>query len=223
MWGLVCCLLCCLLAATACAREAGIVVPGERGDTGAATVLFDDVLVVQGAAEVRLHRRVWRHDYAVSGTGAWQVRESLDRLGPRSASDVRRYDGQTRWTLEWSLRYARAPGGACRLRSADVSLQQVILLPDLDKSSLLDLDETQRWRAFLQALERHELGHVERHKPIAVELAAAIAGLAPAPTCEAVRAGVNALGQAAIQSLSQADAEYDRATRHGATQGAVFP
>ena len=72
-----------------------------------------------------------------------------------------------------------------------------------------------RWNAYIQALVRHEAGHL-RH---AYENMGSVLSAIRASSC----AGANAAGQAAVRALARWDIAYDRETRHGLSQGAHFP
>jgi predicted secreted Zn-dependent protease len=69
----------------------------------------------------------------------------------------------------------------------------------------------------------HESGHARNAVAAARKIEAGLTALPPEPTCEALRSKANDLGHALIKEANQADLDYDRATQHGATQGARFP
>lgn len=57
----------------------------------------------------------------------------------------------------------------------------------------------------------------------AAEIAAAMAMIDPAPTCNALESSADAAGAAIIDDGRQWDVTYDADTKHGLTQGAFFP
>ena len=72
-----------------------------------------------------------------------------------------------------------------------------------------------RWRRFIAALRTHEAGHARYAYEHVGDVKAVLSG----PSC----ANASAAGEAAIRRIAQHDVTYDLETRHGATQGAVFP
>ena len=150
--------------------------------------------------------------YDVSGRTPQEIRASINAVRPSDANDGRRVDGLARWQLRWSW---RTTGRACDLSEPQIDFSATILMPRLvDKETVAPRVLT-RWRTYIAALERHEAGHVRRPFERGNEIAAAIR----ASTCE----GVAEAAQRAYQDIARPDVEYDRATRHGATEGAIFP
>jgi len=81
---------------------------------------------------------------------------------------------------------------------------------------------TEQWDAFLAALRTHEAGHRDLGFAAARAVRAAILDTGPT-ACGDVTRRANAAGQQAIEEYNQRNAAYDRDTRHGAAQGAVWP
>ena len=76
---------------------------------------------------------------------------------------------------------------------------------------------------FMKNLFAHEEGHRDLAVKAARELTSAVADLPPVSTCAQLDREVNALGQEQMKRLLKEQRDYDTATNHGATQGALFP
>jgi predicted secreted Zn-dependent protease len=179
------------------------------------------------AGRVRLSETVTRRLYGVEGASEQEIRASLSQRGPSAAgaggsAAAGRFDGLTDWQLRWSFRYQRE-GGSCSLAGATIDLSIVVLLPELRQPETLAPDLLARWQAYVAALETHEMGHVERQRAIARDLAAALDASLPAATCSDLGQQLSALGEAHLQTIRVSDASYDVETNHGLTQGAFFP
>jgi predicted secreted Zn-dependent protease len=115
--------------------------------------------------------------------------------------------------MRWGWR-ARS-GGGCDLSKPSIDFRARTLLPRLVGERDLDPALQARWRAFLAAVHAHEARHVRYAYDHRKDVAAAIR----ASDC----ANADAAAAAAVRAIAQRDFDYDRATRHGITEGAVFP
>ena len=80
-----------------------------------------------------------------------------------------------------------------------------------------------RWRRYLDALTEHESGHRETGFRAATDIAEVLPALPAKPTCEEAEEAANVAAREVLERYRKLDTEYDGETRHGATQGAVFP
>ena len=149
--------------------------------------------------------------YDVDGTDAAAIRHDLDAKGPVDAGG-RHLDAETRWHYDWH--WPATADGSCGTPKADVSFSAVIRLPRLTHFADLKPGLAQAWRSYMTALVRHEAGHVAN----GFEGRDAITAAVRSSSC----ADANAAGQQAIAALGGKDADYDRRTNHGATEGASF-
>ncbi len=149
--------------------------------------------------------------YDVSGADVAAIRASMNARRPTDPRDGQPHDATTSWHI--SFRYRDDPGG-CHA-SQDPEFSAVVTLPRLADEGRVSSEALGRWRRFIAALRTHEAGHVRWAYEHVGEVKAALT----APSC----AGAGAAGEAAIRRIGQHDALYDQQTRHGATQGAVFP
>jgi predicted secreted Zn-dependent protease len=151
--------------------------------------------------------------YDVSGRTVDEIRRSLDARQPRDPNDGTRVAALSSWSMRWGWR-ARS-GGGCDLSKPSIDFRARTLLPRLVGERDLDPALRARWRAFLAAVHAHEARHVRYAYDHRRDVAAAIR----ASDC----ANADAAAAAAVRAIAQRDFDYDRATRHGVTEGAVFP
>jgi predicted secreted Zn-dependent protease len=176
--------------------------------------------VAAGRAEPTVTETVEYYD--VAGSDARAVRQDLNRVGPVSSVDGRRYDATARWHVSWRYRYKQS-AGSCGIASVTTAVAATIKFPRLKTDQATPDDLKQAFAAYSDKLMLHEKGHVQNAIDIAKRIEAGIAALPPEPTCAALAAVANKLAHALIKEANQMDIEYDRRTQHGRTQGVRFP
>lgn len=181
--------------------------------------VFLAACVLPAEAAVDINDQVER--YGIEGSTPADLRREMNAKGPR-VSDGRRYDGHTRWHVSWRYHYS-STRGSCAIASVTTSVKVTITLPQWGNESRGDNAMRAQWSRYLAALELHEQGHRRHGVDAATDVDLAIAALPPAGNCDALGANANALGMRILQKYQQRDRDYDRDTRHGATQGARFP
>jgi predicted secreted Zn-dependent protease len=169
-------------------------------------------------------RETFRVDtYPVSGRSAAEIRADLNRAGPLSVADAKRFDALTTWNLKWSLRFDRS-GGGCSLAEATILLDIIVLLPELTDPAELSPRTMATWKAYREALDAHEMGHVENQRQGAAALQIRFNEFEGVwESCRELTAALKAEGDAVIQTIFAADRAHDESTLHGRLQGAVFP
>lgn len=151
--------------------------------------------------------------YDVSGRTVDEIRRSLTARQPRDPNDGVPVAALSSWSMRWGWR-ARA-GGGCDLSKPSIEFRASTLLPRLVSERDLSSDVRARWRTFLAAVHAHEARHVRYAYEHRKDVAAAI----KASDCTSAETAATA----AVRTIAQRDVDYDRATRHGTTEGAVFP
>lgn len=151
--------------------------------------------------------------YDVTGRNPREIREAMNQARPTDPNDGLRLDALTRWRM--GFRWPRRGPDQCVLDQARVNFTATVLLPRLANAEALPQSVRTRWQAYIAALETHEAGHV-RH---AYEAVSVVLAAIRASTC----ANAQEAGRAAVRAAAAFDPEYDRATRHGLSQGAHFP
>jgi predicted secreted Zn-dependent protease len=151
--------------------------------------------------------------YDVSGNSVAEIRAAINRVRPRDPNDGVAVDALNRWYISW-----RWPGdgrGGCLLARTELRFSATLRMPRLFNTQRTPRAVVARWQAYMEALVRHEAGHI-RH---AYDNMGSVLRAIRASSC----ASANEAGRAAVRMLAQWDVTYDRQTRHGLTQGAHFP
>ncbi len=160
--------------------------------------------------------------YAISGFTHDDVLREMHRNGP-GADDVGVRLGLHVSQWRYSYQYADSGGsGRCRLTEAQVLLRSVIVLPDWTNASTAPPDVASGWRPFLRSLSDHEDGHRSRAMAQGVTLWTSLLGL-EAADCPGLEARVRQTAESVLADGREIQSRYDRATGHGATQGATWP
>lgn len=159
-----------------------------------------------------------RH-YDVTGSTAAEIRASMLALAPRLAG--RRTLGRHTWSIRWNYRYRRV-GGGCRMHDVRVVLISTTSIPRWSPPPGVPDTLIDQWNAFSAALAEHERGHRDISVASGREILAALRSLR-APSCIALETDARALGERILARYREQDARYDRETRAGRTQGAVWP
>ncbi len=190
-----------------------------------ARVLFLlSVVAVPGAGPSRAEPAVTEtvEYYNVSGADARAVRASLNRNGPISGTDGKRYDAVARWNVAWRDQHNIA-NGRCAITSASTEVEATITFPRLQTDAATPEALKASFADYADKLMLHEKGHVQNAIDIAKRIETGIRELPPEATCALLAAAANKLGHALIKEANQADIDYDARTQHGRTQGVKFP
>jgi len=150
--------------------------------------------------------------YDIGGATEEELRAHLDKIGPVDSSGYKG-DALTEWEVSWNW-----PGygtESCDLNQADVSYTVKVIFPRWEPPEDAPNNLVLKWFNYTYRLAKHEQGHVD-HLVDNYEIVLAAIKRA---TCETA----DAAAEAALEPLRSFDLEYDRQTRHGATQGARFP
>ena len=159
--------------------------------------------------------------YRIEGDTAWDLRQQMDHLGPLD-EDGHRWSALTHWRIRWSYRYLRGIG-RCATGPVKVELEIVYTIPRWEPPASAEEELVERWEEYMTALVAHEQGHAEIAKQAAQAVQQAVQDLPDYPTCHALEYEADALGERILEEFRQRQAEYDRLTEHGLTQGACFP
>jgi predicted secreted Zn-dependent protease len=151
--------------------------------------------------------------FAITGSTEHELRLALSILGP--LRDGARYAAFTDWEVTYCVRPPEAP---TMRPQVDVGALAVVRLPLLRPPRTTPPALVERWSQYVDALRRHERGHVAIARAAVIAVRHALADLPPgAPPPVVQRAASFALAE-----IHAAERAYDADTRHGATQGAVF-
>jgi predicted secreted Zn-dependent protease len=159
--------------------------------------------------------------YRITGASEAELRREMNAKGPL-APGGRRFDGYTRWEINWRYTY-RESGGMCRIQTVATAVKIVMTLPQWDDERSASNGLRTRWHQFITALTAHENGHRAHGMDAGREIDRAIAALPPQANCAAAGAAANHLGNEIIHKYNELDFDYDRKTGHGLAQGTRFP
>lgn len=159
-------------------------------------------------------------DYTIQGSSAETLEGELARLGPKDQEGS--HHAYTRWSLRWSYPYERS-SGRCSTGPVKVSVTVTFVMPKWSPPADAPAELVARWEKYQKALELHENGHKEHGLGAAREVREKLRGLDSEPDCDAMNRTANAAANRVVDDFKAKDKEYDRRTRHGATQGARFP
>jgi predicted secreted Zn-dependent protease len=137
-------------------------------------------------------------------------------------NDGKKYDSVTSWKVRWDYGYDRAPQ-TCSVDSFRVTVAISFRLPKWSRPGDAPRNLIDKWDSYMKNLVTHENGHRDMAVEAAAELSRAVADLPPALTCAEIDREVQKLSSARMMKLKEDEKEYDAATNHGYTQGAVFP
>ncbi len=153
--------------------------------------------------------------YTIAGNTPADLRKQMNLLGPTDPHGAHS-DAYTDWYVSWVW-----PGygsANCDLSQVRISYAITVTFPKWEpansvsqaKSGLVD-----QWQHYITRLALHEKGHVDD----VVKNQRAIRQSIERATCSTA----DAAAQRALERLRTFGVNYDKKTRHGATQGATFP
>jgi predicted secreted Zn-dependent protease len=158
--------------------------------------------------------------YEIRGATVAELRAQMAALNPRNDGGVP-HDAHAEWHVDWRYPFQRSPQG-CATGPSTVTVRTTYTLPRWHDEALGPLDVQRRWTCFFSAILVHEDGHRLHGQEAAAQVRALLPTLPPQPTCPEMDALANAEARKVLQHFREVDEEYDRNTRHGATQGALL-
>ena len=154
--------------------------------------------------------------YPVHARADQALREALNAATPIT-SEGKRFHGYTQWNVRWNFWWQNDASGRCRITRVATRLHTRIQMPELRTATAA---QEAQFRRYQQALYLHEQGHAQFGRQAAQAIDRGIAALPEAPDCPTLERQANALGHRLLNEQAAQEKEYDRTTRHGATQGA---
>jgi predicted secreted Zn-dependent protease len=191
--------------------------PQHTGALPALLLLVALLYPLTGTAEVVVQREFTR--YAVPVQAGRSLRELLNAASP-IRSDGRTFHAYTKWHVDWRFQTRRMPSGRCGIDTVHTTLTVAITLPG---PSDPQLSHSSAFVTYLAALQRHEQGHYDIVTRMARVIDEGILTLPSEQDCEAMGIAANAFGNGQIEAAKRANAQYDRDTDNGRTQGAALP
>jgi len=168
-----------------------------------------------GAVSIRVEKVY----YDVEGETPAALAAQLGRHGPRVENG--RFFSLTEWEVRTEYRWDQRPDG-CRLVGLRVRASVQTHMPRWRRTDAAPESLSGAWGRFLAALDWHEHGHRDLAEEAAEAIQKRLSTLR-APTCPRVEA--RAYGELidVLNEYEQYNRDYDAATDHGRSQGAVWP
>jgi predicted secreted Zn-dependent protease len=160
--------------------------------------------------------------YPIAGSTADELRSQMLERGPVEQLEGRRYDAKTQWTVNWSYQYKKS-GDQCAIGSVKGNIATTFILPKWQPPAQAPRSLVAEWRQYSAALQIHENGHKNHGIAAGKDILHALSSLPSYSNCHDLDQAVQATTQKIIKTYNQQDIAYDRQTRHGSTQGAIFP
>jgi predicted secreted Zn-dependent protease len=159
--------------------------------------------------------------YEIKGNREKELHRELCKNGC-SWRDGKKYDSLTTWHVKWDYGHDRGPQ-ACAADSFRVTVEILFRYPKWARPSDAPEVLAEKWDRYMESLTVHENGHRDLVVQAAAELSRTMAELPPAATCAELDRNIRALCHTRLGKLKEDEKAYDETTRHGVTQGAVFP
>ncbi len=166
-------------------------------------------------ARVKVTKSVSHYD--IKGKTARQLQRAMDRRGPVDRNDGSRQWAQVNWYVNWKYRY-RSDAKGCRITSVDTTVSVKYRMPRWRNIAAGSTNLQRSWRRTMAALRKHEDRHARHGISAARDIDAAIARMKPRRSCDELARAANALGKRIVRRYNRRDVDYDRRTRHGATE-----
>ena len=154
--------------------------------------------------------------FRITGSTADELRAELERLGPGD------FHARTDWSVSWSYPCAQAETG-CGTGPVAVAVRVITTLPDWAPPVDAQSELIQQWGIYIAALRAHEDGHKAIGLEAGNQILQHLQTLAAYPSCDDLEHAADEIGRRVTDEARRRETAYDRATRHGATQGARFP
>lgn len=173
-------------------------------------------LVCATAAQAAVNEENSQRPYTVRAQPDQSLRQALNAATPIKVNG-QPFHGYTRWNVRWTFRWWREASGRCTITEVTTRLRTEVQLPELHSATPAQQALFDR---YLRSLSHHEQGHVQFGRDAAQAIDRGIAGLPAAPDCATLERQANALGHRLLAEHVEREKQYDRDTRHGASQGA---
>jgi predicted secreted Zn-dependent protease len=162
--------------------------------------------------------------YTILGTTDAELRSQMNALGPFSSTEGKRFDAVTRWAISANWPPLKSvPGVGCQFPSITVTVKTNFSLPNWTPPAGTPPALVTRWQTYMAALQAHENGHKQLGIDAGTDFLNQLKSMPAAPNCTALVAAAKAKKNAVEATFRQKHQAYDKATNHGATQGATFP
>ncbi len=161
--------------------------------------------------------------YTVFGTTFNALSASLDANALADPHEPpSRYYARTDWHLGGNWYWKPSLRG-CAVDHGQVTMQVTVTLPLMAEQKAVPANVQSRWARFIENTILHESGHVKIALQGARDYQRDLGNFPVAADCNRLKSQLQDLFDNAFGSIDKANVRYDGETRHGVTQGAVFP
>jgi predicted secreted Zn-dependent protease len=180
------------------------------------------VLLLAASTAMAAEKNEFRLDYfIVHGTTIEQLRAEANSKGPVGSSG-RRGEANTRSSIAWRFQIQQR-AAVCTVHDIEVDLSIRMILPKWERPWDVDPELLAHWNRYLAALRIHEDGHRHRAEAAARELRATLVAAAGPGSCVDLKNRLDSKAKELIAALGRRQADYDRETGNGKTQGVWLP
>ncbi len=158
--------------------------------------------------------------YRFGGTNHFQMRAAMIEARPWKATQS--YDALTKWDVHSHYRIRR-DGDLLKTDAVDVKTTVVITLPWWVPGKPVPRELVDRWNKCVIGLNCHEQGHLVLAEAAGAEVRKRLLELLPCQSPQELNAAANHAIDETIAMYRERERKYDEVTKHGFTQGAVFP
>jgi predicted secreted Zn-dependent protease len=155
--------------------------------------------------------------YPVVGCTAADLVLAVRTLGPARSGRV--FAAFTDWSIAWRWEAAAQRGGV-GIASYEIDVRVTMTLPRWIPLRGTPDDLIRRWSAFVEALRRHEQGHVALALAAAEGVGAELRAFGPHSGTDALGRAVEAAANGSVARARAAERRYDALTGDGEKQGA---
>lgn len=183
--------------------------------------LFSALLALASPAWCEPTVTVKTETYDIYGTTAKELRNQMVLFGV-TWRDGKKYDALTTWFTRWNYTWESGVH-SCKITGVRTSVEVIHRIPRWVNPDQAPPALWSQWERYMENLLLHERGHRDIGIAAASEIEAAIGRMPPERSCKALETTANALGERTLERYRELEADYDKNTGHGRTQGAVFP
>jgi predicted secreted Zn-dependent protease len=155
--------------------------------------------------------------YTVHGTTSGDISNQLRRCAPSNSEGT--FSGTTSYWLGTRYSYRLTPTATCQLTDITVAVHVTQVLPRWQDSAGSAI--ATKWEIFERNLVLHENGHTAIDIAQAQTLLSELAAMPDMP-CDTIAGAANTITANRLAALDRANDNYDAATNHGASQGAIW-
>lgn len=153
--------------------------------------------------------------YRVYGTTVDQIKSQLKSCAPGQ------HFALTSYYMNWFYDVKLNSSGNCMINQVKVGINTVSQYPSWQNNGKASKATENAWNRLMANLTTHEQGHAAKSIAVARELNASLLGI-PAQSCDQIKNSIKLITDNYVQKLARVNSDYDHATDHGRTEGAVL-